>query len=83
MRLANEVKKFMLMWFGHVTRHDVFSKLALPARINSWISTEKKARDIMDFSNIKSWTGLPLHALSHAAHDRVGFRDIIHNSLAD
>eukprot|EP00117_Sycon_ciliatum_P030826 scpid25334/ scgid24226/ len=26
MRLANEVKKFKLMWFGHVTRHDVFSK---------------------------------------------------------
>ena len=81
MRLANEVKKFKLMWFGHVTRHDVFSK---PFLQGSTPGSRPRGRPATSWiSNIKSWTGLPLHALSHAAHDRVGFRDIIHNSLAD
>ena len=81
MRLANEVKKFKLMWFGHVTRHDVFSK---PFLQGSTPGSRPRGRPATSWiSNIKSWMGLPLHALSHAAHDRVGFRDIIHNSLAD
>ena len=81
MRLANEVKTFKLMWFGHVTRHDVFSKPFLQGSTPGSRPRGRPATSLI--SNIKSWTGPPLHALSHAAYDRVGFRDIIHNSLAD
>ena len=59
--LLATVKRWKLAWFGHVTRHDNFSKTILQGTLEVGRRRGRQRKCWMD--NIKEWTSLPMSEL--------------------
>lgn len=76
-RLTTIVKRTKLKWFGHVTRHDCYSRPFLQGLVSG---TRPRGRPRHNwFTNLKTWTNQTCNSLSLAAADRKKYREIVHS----
>ena len=71
-RLLTRVKRLKLKWFGHVSRHDCYSRVFLQGRLPGSRPRGRPRRNWCD--DIRKWTDLSCITLSAMAYDRDSFR---------
>ena len=74
-RLITRIKQLKLKWFGHVTRHDCFSRVFLQGRVPGSRARGRPRRNWCD--DIRNWTELSCNSLSRLAQDRCSFRQLV------
>ena len=70
--LLATVKRRKLQWFGHVTRHDPFSKTILQGTVEGGRKHDRQRKSWLD--NVKGWKTLSMPELLIEATYRAGWR---------
>jgi len=73
--LLKVVRRRILAWFGHVTRHQMLSKVVLQGMVDGGRRRGGQRKTWLD--NIKEWTGRDISTLMRITEDSQAWRGLL------